>query len=117
VLHDLVLFHSRAAMFLDAGPVRAWYRDPSSAAARRRPLLDAGAPSYSTPTRPRAPGSSRCISGRRGPAALRVSPSSASRSSSRAPWSFTTAIWPRWSHPRFWRPRWPSFRSWPSARR
>lgn len=43
VLHDLVLFHSRAAMFLDSEPVRAWRRDPSSAAARAaaRPLLEA----------------------------------------------------------------------------
>jgi len=43
VLHDLALFHSRAAMFLDSEPVRAWRRDPSSAAAREaaRPSLDA----------------------------------------------------------------------------
>jgi glycosyltransferase involved in cell wall biosynthesis len=41
VLHDLVLFHSRAAMFLDSEPVRAWRRDPSSGTARdaaRAPL-------------------------------------------------------------------------------
>ena len=43
VLHDLALFHSRAAMFLDSEPVRAWRRDPSSAAAREaaRPSLEA----------------------------------------------------------------------------
>lgn len=43
VLHDLVLFHSRAAAFLDSEPVRAWRRDPSSAAARdaARPVLEA----------------------------------------------------------------------------
>jgi glycosyltransferase involved in cell wall biosynthesis len=43
VLHDLPLFHSRAAMFLESEPVRAWRRDPSSAAARdaARPSLEA----------------------------------------------------------------------------
>ncbi|HSD28846.1 MAG TPA: glycosyltransferase [Vicinamibacteria bacterium] len=43
VLHDLVLFHSRAATFLDSETVRAWRGDPSSAAARdaARPLLEA----------------------------------------------------------------------------
>jgi glycosyltransferase involved in cell wall biosynthesis len=43
VLHDLTLFHSRAAMFLDSEPVRAWRRDPSSEAAREaaRPALEA----------------------------------------------------------------------------
>jgi glycosyltransferase involved in cell wall biosynthesis len=42
VLHDLVLHHSRAAHFLEAEPVRAWSRDPASAAAREaaRPWLD-----------------------------------------------------------------------------
>lgn len=34
VLHDLVLHHSRAAHFLEAGPVQAWRRDPGSSAAR-----------------------------------------------------------------------------------
>jgi glycosyltransferase involved in cell wall biosynthesis len=34
VLHDLVLHHSRARMFLDAPEVHAYARDPSSAAAR-----------------------------------------------------------------------------------
>jgi glycosyltransferase involved in cell wall biosynthesis len=43
VLHDLVLFHSRAALFLDSEPVRAWRRDPASEAAREaaRPALAA----------------------------------------------------------------------------
>jgi glycosyltransferase involved in cell wall biosynthesis len=43
VLHDLVLHHSRAAHFLEAEPVRAWRRDPGSAAAchAARPWLDA----------------------------------------------------------------------------
>lgn len=43
VLHDLVLFHSRAAAFVDAEPVRAWRRAPGSDAAREaaRPLLEA----------------------------------------------------------------------------
>ena len=43
VLHDLVLHHARAAQFLESAPVRAWRRDPSSAAARAtaRPSLDA----------------------------------------------------------------------------
>jgi glycosyltransferase involved in cell wall biosynthesis len=43
VLHDLVLFHSRAAAFTDAEPVRAWRRSPGSDAARdaARPLLAA----------------------------------------------------------------------------
>jgi len=43
VLHDLVLFHSRASAFLDAGPVRAWRAAPDSAEARAaaRPVLDA----------------------------------------------------------------------------
>ena len=43
VLHDLVLHHSRAAQFLESEAVRAWRRDPSSAAAREaaRPSLDA----------------------------------------------------------------------------
>ncbi len=43
VLHDLVLFHSRAAAFTDAEPVRAWRREPGSDAARdaARPLLAA----------------------------------------------------------------------------
>jgi glycosyltransferase involved in cell wall biosynthesis len=42
VLHDLVLFHSRAAMFLDSELGRAWHRDPSSATARdaARPVLE-----------------------------------------------------------------------------
>lgn len=34
VLHDLVLHHSRAAHFLEAGAVQAWRRDPSSPSAR-----------------------------------------------------------------------------------
>ncbi len=34
VLHDLVLHHSRARMFLDSAPVRAYRADPSSATAR-----------------------------------------------------------------------------------
>jgi hypothetical protein len=43
VLHDLVLFPSRAAMFFDSEPVRVWRGDFSSAAARdaARPLLEA----------------------------------------------------------------------------
>jgi glycosyltransferase involved in cell wall biosynthesis len=43
VLHDLVLFHSRAAAFLDATPVRAWRAAPGSRAARdaARPALAA----------------------------------------------------------------------------
>ncbi len=43
VLHDLVLFHSRAAAFVDAEPVRAWRRAPGSDAAREAalPLLEA----------------------------------------------------------------------------
>ncbi len=43
VLHDLVLFHSRAAAFLEAEPVRAWRQAPGSDAAREaaRPLLEA----------------------------------------------------------------------------
>jgi len=43
VLHDLVLFHSRAAAFTDSPAVRAWRDDPSSAARRTaaRPALDA----------------------------------------------------------------------------
>lgn len=36
VLHDLVLHHSRARMFLDAPEVRAYAADPSSAALRAR---------------------------------------------------------------------------------
>jgi glycosyltransferase involved in cell wall biosynthesis len=36
VLHDLVLFHSRARMLLDAPEVRAWIRDPGSRTARER---------------------------------------------------------------------------------
>lgn len=38
VLHDLVLHHSRARMFLDAPEVRAYARDPSSAALRAAAL-------------------------------------------------------------------------------
>ena len=34
VLHDLVLHHSRAAHFLEAGPVQSWRVDPDSPAAR-----------------------------------------------------------------------------------
>lgn len=43
VLHDLVLFHSRAAAFLDSPAVRAWRAAPASAAARdaARPALEA----------------------------------------------------------------------------
>ena len=43
VLHELVLFHSRAAMFTDSEPVRAWRRAPESPAARAgaQPALDA----------------------------------------------------------------------------
>ena len=43
VLHDLVLFHSRAAAFIDSDPVRAWRSAPASNAAREaaRPLLEA----------------------------------------------------------------------------
>lgn len=43
VLHDLVLFHSRAAMFLESEAVQAWRRDPASGAARdaARPALEA----------------------------------------------------------------------------
>jgi glycosyltransferase involved in cell wall biosynthesis len=43
VLHDLVLHHSRAAQFLESEAVRAWRRDPESAAAREaaRPWLEA----------------------------------------------------------------------------
>lgn len=43
VLHDLVLFHSRAAVFTDSEPVRAWRAAPASAAARAaaQPALDA----------------------------------------------------------------------------
>lgn len=43
VLHDLVLFHSRAAAFLDAAPVRTWRENPASTAARdaARPALEA----------------------------------------------------------------------------
>jgi glycosyltransferase involved in cell wall biosynthesis len=43
VLHDLVLYHSRAAHFLEADAVRAWRRDPASARAHEaaRPALDA----------------------------------------------------------------------------
>jgi len=43
VLHDLVLFHSRAAAFLDSELVRAWRANPASTAARdaARPALDA----------------------------------------------------------------------------
>jgi glycosyltransferase involved in cell wall biosynthesis len=43
VLHDLVLFHSRAAAFLDSEPVRAWRANPASSMARdaARPALDA----------------------------------------------------------------------------
>ncbi len=43
VLHELVLFHSRAAAFLDGDAVRAWRRDPASVAAREaaRPALEA----------------------------------------------------------------------------
>ncbi|HVO11409.1 MAG TPA: glycosyltransferase [Vicinamibacteria bacterium] len=43
VLHELVLFHSRAAMFTDSEAVRAFRRDPSSAALREaaRPSLEA----------------------------------------------------------------------------
>jgi glycosyltransferase involved in cell wall biosynthesis len=43
VLHDLVLFHSRAAAFADSPAVRAWRDDPPSAARRAaaRPALDA----------------------------------------------------------------------------
>ncbi len=43
VLHDLVLFHSRAAAFLDSEAVRAWRANPASTAARdaARPALDA----------------------------------------------------------------------------
>ena len=38
VLHDLVLHHARAAMFLDAPEARAYARDPSSSALRRAAL-------------------------------------------------------------------------------
>ncbi len=38
VLHDLVLFHSRAAVFLEDAAVRAWRADPASAAARTAAL-------------------------------------------------------------------------------
>jgi glycosyltransferase involved in cell wall biosynthesis len=43
VLHDLVLHHARAARFLESEAVRAWRREPSSAAAREtaRPALEA----------------------------------------------------------------------------
>ena len=43
VLHDLVLHHARAAQFLESEAVRAWRREPSSAAAREaaRGPLDA----------------------------------------------------------------------------
>jgi glycosyltransferase involved in cell wall biosynthesis len=43
VLHDLVLHHARAALFLESDAVLAWRRDPSSAAAHAaaRPSLDA----------------------------------------------------------------------------
>ncbi len=43
VLHDLVLFHSRAAAFLDSPAVRAWRDDPSSPGrhAAARPALEA----------------------------------------------------------------------------
>jgi glycosyltransferase involved in cell wall biosynthesis len=43
VLHDLVLHHARAAQFLESQAVRAWHREPSSAAAREaaRAPLDA----------------------------------------------------------------------------
>ena len=43
VLHDLVLHHSRARMFLDSPAARAYARDPSSAALREaaRPALQA----------------------------------------------------------------------------
>jgi glycosyltransferase involved in cell wall biosynthesis len=43
VLHDLVLHHARAALFLESEPVRAWRNDPFSASARdrARPQLDA----------------------------------------------------------------------------
>lgn len=43
VLHDLVLHHSRARMFLDSSAARAYARDPSSAALRdaARPALRA----------------------------------------------------------------------------
>ena len=43
VLHDLVLFHSRAAAFLDSPAVRAWRDDPSSPGrhAAARPALAA----------------------------------------------------------------------------
>jgi glycosyltransferase involved in cell wall biosynthesis len=43
VLHDLVLHHSRALMFLDSEAVRAYARDPSSAA-----LRDAAQPALRT---------------------------------------------------------------------
>jgi glycosyltransferase involved in cell wall biosynthesis len=38
VLHDLVLHHSRAQMFLDSAEARAYAKDPSSAALRRAAL-------------------------------------------------------------------------------
>ena len=43
VLHETVLFHSRAAMLTEAEPVRAWRRSPDSPAAAlaARPWLDA----------------------------------------------------------------------------
>jgi glycosyltransferase involved in cell wall biosynthesis len=43
VLHDLVLFHSRAAAFLDSEPVRGWRANPASTSARNaaRPALAA----------------------------------------------------------------------------
>ncbi len=43
VLHDLVLFHARAAAFLESEAVRAWRGNPASVAAREaaRPALEA----------------------------------------------------------------------------
>ncbi len=43
VLHDLVLFHARAATFLDSEAVHAWRANPASTAAREaaRPALEA----------------------------------------------------------------------------